>query len=170
MDHLFTSVSQSVRQIWAPKRPNLKLLHSCNLRRSEKKGNKKKRRKCLTGSVGREVEIVSQAAVHRSFLEVRYLVHVLQVQSETGFPVGDWLQAKGHALMFPLSDTHNPEGVVFDLSGEAQVFISPPLVAVFTGVVWKDGPAWPHLPVRQISHEGALHRAPGDAAPIPDAC
>ena len=65
--------------------------------------------------------------------------------------------------MLPLSNTHNPEGVVLDLSREALVFIDPPLDAVFTGVVWKDGLAWPHLPGRQISHEGALCQAPGDA-------
>lgn len=47
--------------------------------------------------------------------------------------------------MVLLSDTHNPEGVVFDLSGEALVFIDPPLDAAFTGVVWKDGLTWPHL-------------------------
>lgn len=48
-----------------------------------------------------------------------------------------------------LLDTHNPEGVMFDLSGEALVFISPPLDAVFTGVVWKDGLTGPHLSATQ---------------------
>lgn len=48
-----------------------------------------------------------------------------------------------------LLDTHNPEGIVFDLFGKAHVFISPPLDAVFTGVVWKDGLTWPHLSATQ---------------------
>lgn len=74
-----------------------------------------------------------------------------------------WVTSYRSKLMH--SDTHNPEGVVFDLCVEALVFIHPPLDAVFTGVVWKYGLAWPHLPGRQISHEGALRQAPGDAGP-----
>lgn len=41
--------------------------------------------------------------------------------------------------------TYDPEGIVFDLPGEALVLISPPLCAVLTGVVWEYGLTRPHL-------------------------
>lgn len=68
------------------------------------------------------------------------------------------IRVKGHSLKIEpelsetckyqkvtVLDTHNPEGIMFDLSGEALVFIHPPLDTAFTGVVRKDCLTWPHL-------------------------
>lgn len=41
--------------------------------------------------------------------------------------------------------THNPEGIVFDLLGEAVVLINPPLGAFIAGVVWEHRLSRPHL-------------------------
>lgn len=41
--------------------------------------------------------------------------------------------------------TYNPEGIVFDLFGEALVLINPPVDAILAGVVWKYCLSWPHL-------------------------
>lgn len=87
LDDFFTSASLSVKHVWAPNRPKLNPLHGRDHRRSEKTENKS--RKQLTRSEGREVEVVSIAAIHRSFHEVGHLVHILQVQSETLFLVVD---------------------------------------------------------------------------------
>lgn len=84
LDVFFTSVSLSVKHVWAPNRPNLNPLHGRDHRRSEKtERTENKSRKQLTRNVWREVEVVGIAAIHRSFQEVGHLVHILQVQSET---------------------------------------------------------------------------------------
>lgn len=46
--------------------------------------------------------------------------------------------------------TYNPEGIVFDLPGEALVLINPPVDAILAGVVWKYSLSWPHLRGREL--------------------
>lgn len=111
--------------------------------------------KCLTWSVWRVVEFVINTSFHRPFLEVSHLVHVLQVQNKRNCYGGHssctqkWPQAIIHVNIsdqkVTILVTHNPEGIVFDLSGEELIFLNPPLDAAFTGVVRKDGLTWPHL-------------------------
>lgn len=53
-------------------------------------------------------------------------------------------------LFFFKKLTYNPEGIVFDLPGEALVLINPPVDAILAGVVWKYSLSWPHLRGREL--------------------